>query len=83
MYRVIIIVNKIPIRTARRYTAYIPQDNFLFSDTFANNISFSMDGVGDETIAAAARLADVHDNILGFSDGYHRESGQEFLHYYI
>jgi ATP-binding cassette subfamily B protein len=69
-------VNKIPIRTVRRYTAYVPQDNFLFSDTIANNISFALDEIEDETIADAARLADVHDNILGFSDEYKTMLGE-------
>jgi ATP-binding cassette subfamily B protein len=63
-------VNTVSIRDLREGCAYVPQDNFLFSDTIENNIAF---GVTDRTKAAvtqAARLADVHSNIKEFSQGY-------------
>ncbi len=63
-------VNKIPIRTVRKYAAYVPQDNFLFSDTIANNIAFASDTSDPAVIEEAARLSDVHDNIAEFTDGY-------------
>ena len=62
-------VNRIPIRTVRRFAAYVPQDNFLFSDTIENNIAFATDGGDHEAVEAAARMADIHDNIVEFSDG--------------
>ena len=63
-------VNSIPIRTVRQYAAYVPQDNFLFSDTIANNISFASDTTDQAVIEEAARLSDVHDNISEFTEGY-------------
>ena len=63
-------VNDIPIRTVRKYAAYVPQDNFLFSDTIANNIAFASDTTDQATIEEAARLSDVHDNIAEFTEGY-------------
>ena len=63
-------VNDIPIRTVRKYAAYVPQDNFLFSDTIANNISFASDTTDQAVIEEAARLSDVHDNISEFTEGY-------------
>lgn len=36
-------VNSISIHSLRDGCAYVPQDNFLFSDTIANNISFAVD----------------------------------------
>ena len=36
-------VNKIPIKRVRQFCSYVPQDNFLFSDTIENNIAFSLD----------------------------------------
>ncbi len=68
-------VNKIPIRDVREATAYVPQDNFLFSDTILNNICFSGEGLREEA-EAAARLADVHDNIAQFKDGYQTMLGE-------
>ncbi len=63
-------VNSIPIRTVRKYAAYVPQDNFLFSDTIANNIAFASDTTDQAVIEEAARLSDVHDNIAEFTEGY-------------
>jgi len=63
-------VNSIPIKTVRRFASYVPQDNFLFSETIANNISFALDGADGATIEEAARLADVHSNITEFTEGY-------------
>ncbi len=63
-------VNKIPIHTVRKYSAYVPQDNFLFSDTIENNIAFSADDISTEDVIRAAKLSDVHDNISEFTDAY-------------
>jgi ATP-binding cassette subfamily B protein len=50
----------------------VPQDNFLFSDTIAQNIAFGTEG----DVAAAAILSDVHDNITGFPKGYDTVLGE-------
>ena len=63
-------VNEISIRSLRAGCAYVPQDNFLFSDTIANNINFAYDELNDGDVENAARLADVHDNIAEFKEGY-------------
>ena len=63
-------VNDIPIRAVRRSAAYVPQDNFLFSDTIANNISFASDGGARADVEQAAEWAGVHDNIIEFPDRY-------------
>ena len=69
-------VNDIPIRTVRKYAAYVPQDNFLFSDTIASNIAFASDTDDAATIEEAARLSDVHDNITEFTEGYNTVLGE-------
>ena len=63
-------VNSIPIKSVRAAAAYVPQDNFLFSDTIENNISFATDGGDHEDVERAAKLADVHGNIIEFSEQY-------------
>ena len=63
-------VNKIPIKTVRKFSAYVPQDNFLFSDTIENNIAFASDNPSEEAVMAAAKLSDVHENISEFKEGY-------------
>ena len=64
-------VNTVPIRELRRAIAYVPQDNFLFSDTIAENIAFAFDRPDDmDAVRRAAVLADVDGNISEFPDGY-------------
>lgn len=63
-------VNDIPIKTVRKYAAYVPQDNFLFSDTIENNIAFASDESGIELVKQAAKRADIHDNISEFAESY-------------
>lgn len=69
-------INKIPIKTVRKYAAYVPQDNFLFSDTIAHNIAFASDSEDEDLIREAAVLADVHDNIDAFTHGYETVLGE-------
>ena len=68
-------VNTIPIKNLRDFCAYVPQDNFLFSDTIESNIAFATDE-GELTVEQAARLADIHDNIAEFSEGYQTVLGE-------
>ena len=63
-------VNTIPIKNLRNFTAYVPQDNFLFSDTISNNIGFAQDNRDGDEIIRVAKMSDVHDNISGFKEGY-------------
>ena len=69
-------VNTVSIRDVRSGCAYVPQDNFLFSDTIANNIGFGVDNKADARISHAAKLADVDSNILEFSQGYETVLGE-------
>ena len=69
-------VNDVSIRSVRAACAYVPQDNFLFSDTIENNIAFGIEDWDRSSIIEAARLADVDDNIQGFQKGYDTVLGE-------
>ena len=69
-------VNAVSIHSVRDACAYVPQDNFLFSDTIAHNIGFGVDDASREDIDHAAALADVRDNIVDFKDGYETVLGE-------
>ena len=69
-------INRIPIKTVRAAAAYVPQDNFLFSDTIENNISFATDGGTFEQVVDAAKMAAVHDNIDEFPKKYSSVLGE-------
>ena len=64
------------IANLRDGIAYVPQDNFLFSDNIRNNIAFASKDYGMKEIQLAAKFADVDDNIIGFSDGYETMTGE-------
>ena len=63
-------VNEVSIHSVRGACAYVPQDNFLFSDTIENNIAFGVADKNQKAIVNAARLADVDSNIKEFQQGY-------------
>ena len=63
-------VNTVRIQDVRAGCAYVPQDNFLFSDTIANNIGFAVSDKKGDSIVKAAKMADVDGNIREFSQGY-------------
>ena len=70
-------VNTVPIRDVRAACAYVPQDNFLFSDTIGNNIGFGDEKAGDpEVIRQAAEMADVDENISQFPQAYETVLGE-------
>ena len=69
-------VNTVAIRDVREGCAYVPQDNFLFSDTIENNIAFATDEKVHSAVVEAAVLADVDSNIKEFKDGYDTVLGE-------
>lgn len=69
-------VNTLRIKDVRESIAYVPQDNFLFSDTIENNITFANSDISHEMVEDAAVISDVHDNITEFSDQYQTILGE-------
>ena len=64
------------IKHVRQSLAYVPQDVFLFSTTIAENISFGQDGMSNEQIMHAAKMADVYENIMEFPDQFETILGE-------
>ena len=69
-------VNTLSIRSVREACAYVPQDNFLFSDTIERNIAFGMGDIDRTKVEEAAVLADVDGNIRDFQKGYETMLGE-------
>ncbi|MCI6435538.1 MAG: ABC transporter ATP-binding protein/permease [Clostridiales bacterium] len=69
-------VNTVSIHSVRENCAYVPQDNFLFSDTIARNIAFGSREVDRQAVRRAALLADVDENIAQFQEGYDTVLGE-------
>ncbi len=66
----------IPLNVLRKSIGYVPQDNFLFSDTIANNIDFGLRRNDRDRITEAAKAAAVHENIVDFKEGYDTVIGE-------
>ena len=69
-------VNSVSIHSVRENCAYVPQDNFLFSDTIARNIAFGNKEVNLRAVKRAAIQADVDENISQFQLGYDTVLGE-------
>ncbi|WP_432402044.1 ABC transporter ATP-binding protein [Wukongibacter sp. M2B1] len=69
-------IMNIPLKTLRENIGYVPQDNFLFSDTIARNIAFADSDMNMDQIIKYAEAASVHDNIQEFKEGYETVIGE-------
>lgn len=63
-------VKEYDLKKLRGAISIIPQETFLFSDTIANNIAYGVEDATMEQIIKAAKLAQAHDFIMDFPDGY-------------
>ena len=64
------------IDSLRDHIAYVPQDNFLFSDSIEHNINFGLSDGTEETARMGAIFAGVDDDVRGFNKGYQTVSGE-------
>jgi ATP-binding cassette subfamily B protein len=75
-------IDEIPLAILHRDMAYVPQENFLFSDTLEENIAFGLEERIEEhprirdNIHQAAKDACIHDNIMDFPDDYRTLVGE-------
>jgi ATP-binding cassette subfamily B protein len=69
-------VNTLSLSAVRSLIAYVPQEPVLFSDTIAINIAYGKPEATEAEIIQAAKLAAVHEDILGFPDRYQSKIGE-------
>jgi len=75
-------IKDIPLSPLRRQIGYVPQEVFLFSDSIANNISFSVTDKGvdqeklKEKVEKASRDAAIYDNIMEFTEAFETVVGE-------
>lgn len=69
-------IRDIPLNELRNNIAYVPQDNFLFSDTLENNIAFSVGKASRENIRKAAKQACIDEAIMEFPEQYETVVGE-------
>ncbi|MBR2745944.1 MAG: ABC transporter ATP-binding protein [Erysipelotrichaceae bacterium] len=69
-------IKQIPLKVLRENIAYVPQDNFMFSETLKQNISFGKQEATMDEIIEMCKMADVHDNIEDFPLKYETVVGE-------
>ena len=67
---------RVSIKSLRQSIAYVPQDNFLFSDEIKGNIGFYSEEAPMEQIISAAKFADIDEDVQGFTKKYETVSGE-------
>jgi ATP-binding cassette, subfamily B, multidrug efflux pump len=60
----------------REAIGYVPQDHFLFSATVAENIAFTNPAASLQEVENAAKLANIHEDILQFTEGFQTVVGE-------
>ena len=70
-------IKTINLSKYRKSIGYVPQEDFLFSDTIENNIAFGESGeTNQDAVKNAAKNAEVYDNIIEFPDGFETRVGE-------
>lgn len=70
-------IERIRINDLSEKTGYVPQDNFLFSESLRENIAFSFERDYDiEEVYEAAKKSGVYDDIMDFKDGFDTVIGE-------
>ena len=67
---------KANVKSLRWCISYVPQDNFLFSDTVKRNIAFGDVDLADDRVKFAADFACVGGDIEHFKDKYETVTGE-------
>ena len=67
------------MRSLRQAVGIVQQDVMLFADTVRENIRYGRLEATDEEVEEAARLAEIHDDILQMPDGYDTYVGERGL----
>ena len=69
-------ISRVNLFDLRNSIGIVPQDAFLFSDSIKNNIKFGKENATDQEVFDAAKSAEVHNNIIGFSKQYDTVLGE-------
>ena len=70
-------IRQIPLSNLRRGVGFVPQTNFLFSDTIRHNIDFGRGGSGGLDVIEASRIAMLYDDVVEFPEGFDTMLGEK------
>ncbi len=69
-------IKKIPLEILRRHIGMVPQENFLFSDTLANNIIYGVESNDEELVESVSDIAQLKKDVDSFPKGYETILGE-------
>ena len=69
-------IRTVTLNSLRRNIGIVQQDVFLFADTIRENIRYGRTSATDDEIIAAAKAAEMHDDIMAMPDGYDTVVGE-------
>ena len=69
-------IRDVTMQSLRENVGIVQQDVFLFADSILENIRYGRLDATDEEVVAAAKRAHIHEEIMGFPDGYETNVGE-------
>ena len=72
-------IRQVTQQSLRAAIGMVPQDTVLFNDTIYYNIAYGNPAASPAEVEEAARLARVHDFVMGLPDGYQTAVGERGL----
>ena len=72
-------IRQVTQQSLRAAIGMVPQDTVLFNDTIYYNIAYGNPAASPAEVEEAARLARVHDFVMGLPDGYQTSVGERGL----
>ena len=72
-------IRSVTLESLRRNISPVLQDTFLFNGTIAENIGYAKPDATEEEIQAAAKAANIHEDILAMPEQYETRVGERGL----
>lgn len=69
-------IKNLSLKKYRDYIGVVPQESFLFSGTVSENIAFGKEGVTEEEIIRASKMANAYDFIMELPNQFKTEVGE-------
>lgn len=69
-------IKEYALESLKKGIAIVPQENFLFSTTIRENIRFGNPTLTQEEVEQYAKIANIHEDILQFPEGYDTQVGE-------
>jgi len=62
-------IEAIPLKSLRQSIGFVTQEVFIFSDTIRNNVLFAREGVSEEALVKALKIAEIYEEIMALDQG--------------